>query len=71
MTDDFPAELVERCRKEGMARIDGTAMIRAVLRVSGHAELVAALEAIANDPDTNIEAVVYARDALKSAGYLP
>ena len=44
MTDEFPAELIERCRQEVMrGQPTSHNMICAVLRASGHAELVKAL----------------------------
>ncbi len=50
MSDEFPAELVEHCRDEACRASGGyspsSVEIVAVLRASGYAELVAALENI-------------------------
>ena len=59
---EFPVELVERCAKAAYAgfhnaRKDDTGeMVRAVLRESGHAELVAALKE-ARDFAASVESV--------------
>jgi hypothetical protein len=41
---EFPPELIERCRKAAYSEDMWNNCIRAILRESGHAELVAALE---------------------------
>ena len=56
---EFPADLIRHCEQEALEAVaaDTEGLVRAVLRASGYAELVAALEGMVNDVQAWCDAV--------------